>query len=156
MRKNDLKFLQSLIEGVNPLKLSNEDGTSKIFHTYSEAYLYLLEKMDEWAVDTYFDTEFILSKLYKRKYPEIHSLYMSYCKPLGIKQHHVVRPDKREVKAFYRDFMKALHSYCETMFDTSQFDLAFNLYTEKKERITLIKSTKELEEERKAKLSNEN
>lgn len=147
MRKNDLKFLQSLIESVNPLKLTNNDGTSRVFHSYSEAYQFVLEFIDQLSTYTYFDIEFILSKLYNRKYTEIHSMYMCYFKPLGIKQHHVVNPDKRELKAFYRDFMKALHSYCETMFDTSQFDMAFKLFTDRKERITIIKSTEELKNE---------
>ena len=147
MRKNDLKFLQSLIESVNPLKLSNEDGSSKVFHSYSAVYQFVLESMEEWAVAPYFDIEFILSKMYNRKYTVIHSMYMCYFKPLGIKEHHVVGPDKRALKSFYRDFMRALHSYCETMFDTSQFDMAFNSFMEKKERITIIKSTEELKRE---------
>ena len=151
MRKSDLKFMTSLIEQANPLKLINEDGSSKVFYTLKEAYVYVLGQIYGWAAITFIDVEFVLSKIYKKKYSDVHSIFMSYFKPLGIDSHVQLTMQVREKKRFLRDFVRAMHSYCETTFDTNQFDAAFTEFVASLEEKLVIKSRQELEEEKQKK-----
>ena len=148
--------MASLIEQANPLKLINEDGTSKVFYTLKDAYVYVLGQIYALAAITFIDVEFVLSKIYKKKYADVHSIYMLYFKPLGINSHVQLTTELREKKSFLRNFVRAMHSYCETTFDTNQFDAAFTVFVTLLEEKPVIKSRQELEEEKqKNQLNNE-
>ena len=152
MRKSDLKFLKSLIEEANPLKLTNDDGSSRVFMSRRENYIAALEIIYGYAAITFIDVEYVISKIYHKKWTEAHSIYMCYFKPLGIAPHTLLNDPVRDKKAFYRDFIRAMHSYCETSFDTSQFDMAFTDFLAKYELKPIIKTRKEIADE----LENEN
>lgn len=126
MTKNDIKFMRSALEVVNPLMLACSDGTSCIFFSKREAYLYVMRYLYSNSSPVYAETEFLITRLYGLKYSKTHSIYMRHFQPLGFHTYEQLDPDIRKCKKFYRDFVRALHSYCETEFDTSQFDLAFN------------------------------
>lgn len=147
MRKNDLKFMKSLIEQANPLKLTNEDGSSRVFMSRRENYIAALEIIYGYAAITFIDVEYVISKIYHKKWTEAHSIYMCYFKPLGIAAHTLLNDPVRDKKAFYRDFIRAMHSYCETSFDTSQFDTAFTDFLAKYELKPIIKTRKEIADE---------
>lgn len=126
MQKREYMFMKSALDVVNPLKLANPDGSSCVFFSKREAYLYLFRFIYSISSPVYAETEFILSRLYGLRYSLIHSIYMRHFLPLGLHEYQQLNPEIRKCKNFYRDFVRALHSYCETLFDTSQFDLAWN------------------------------
>lgn len=126
MQKREYMFMKSAFDIVNPLRLANEDGWSCVFFSKREAYLHLFRFIYRNSSPVYAETEFLLTRLYGERYSKTHSIYMRYFQPLGLHCYEQLDPDIRKCKSFYRDFVRALHSYCETEFDTSQFDLAWN------------------------------
>lgn len=126
MKRSELKLMKSALLAVNPFMIPNEKGESLVFFSKREAYLFLLHMIRRGAADNYIELEYVLTKIYLKRYSEIHSLFVRYFVPLGIREYMSLELDVRKNKSFYRDFAKALHSYCDTSFDTSQFDYAFN------------------------------
>lgn len=151
MTKSDLKFVRSLIERANPLKMLNEDGSSCVFFSKRFAYLEALKRIYANAAITYLDVEYILYCFYKRKATWTRSMYMCYCKPLGIPEHIMLDPNFSRNKAVLRDLIRALHSICGTSFDTGDFDNAFALFMAENEVKPVIKSSEELENEKRQK-----
>ena len=150
MTKNDLKFVRSLIERANPLKLTNEDGSSCVFFSKRFAYVEVLTRIFEYAAITYLDVEYLLFRLYKRKATATRSMYLCYCKPLGIPEHIMLDPDFSKNKAVFRDLIRALHAICGTSFDTADYDNAFVLFLAEREVKPVIKSSDELKKEKQA------
>ena len=155
MRKNDLIFVRSLIEKVNPLKLMSEDTSSRVFTSKRECYVETMKLIEEHSAKGYHDIEFIIAQIYHlRRVCTAHSVYMCFFKPLGVGSIVVLTGNERERKEFFRNFIRAMHSYCETDFDTYQFDLAYTEYKSFVEGKPVIKSTKEINEERKKQKEN--
>lgn len=149
MKKNDLTLVKTLIEQVNPLKLMSEDTVSRVFTSKRECYVETMKLIHSNSANGYHDIEWIISRLYHlRRACTIHSVYMCFFKPLGIKPRDVISDNDRERKEFYRKFIKAMHSYCETEFDTYQFDMAYLEFKTYLEGKPVIKSTKELQDEK--------
>lgn len=146
MTKNDLKFVRSLIEQANPLKMINADGSSCVFFSKRFCYVEALLRIYTLVANTYLDIEYLLFCFYKHKATWTRSAYMCYFKPLGIPEHVLLDGDMRKNKAVLRDIIRAFHAICETSFDTSEFDNAFVLFLAEKET-HIIKSTKELQDE---------
>lgn len=140
--------MSSLIEQANPLKLKNEDGTSKVYHSLKFAYYDVLGWIYALSAITFIDVEYVISRIYQLKYSETHHAYLTYFRPLGIETHVALATQVREKKQFYRNFIRAMHNYCGTHFDTYQFDAAFMEFSAALEAKPIILSTKELEEKR--------
>lgn len=150
MTKSDLKFVRSLIERANPLKLLNEDGTSCVFFAKRFAYVEVLTRIYQYAAITYLDVEYLLFRLYNKKGTATRSMYLCYCKPLGVPEHIMLDPEISKNKAVLRDLVRALHAICGTSFDTGDFDNAFTLFMAEREVKPVIKSSEELEKEKQA------
>ena len=151
MTKSDLKFVRSLLERANPLKLMNEDGSSCVFFAKRFAYVEVLERIYAYAAITYLDVEYLLYRLYNKRGSTTKSMYMCYCKPLGIPEHVLLDPTFSKNKAILRDIVRALHAYCGTSFDTSEFDNAFTLFLAETEVKPVIKSSDEIKKEQESK-----
>ena len=151
MTKSDLKFVRSLIERANPLKLLNEDGSSCVFFSHRSAYVEVLARVYQYAAITYLDVEYLLFRLYNKKGTATRSMYLCYCKPLGVPEHIMLDPDFSKNKATLRNLVRALHAICGTSFDTGEFDNAFTLFMAEFEVKPVIKSSYELEKEKQAK-----
>ena len=148
MRKNEITFVKSLIEKVNPFKLKNPDGTSFIHQTRREAYLYVLEFVQSNSAMGYLDVAYVLYRLYDSTPRQFAYVIAKYFQPLGIKEHEVLNSDFAKNKGFYRNFIKGLHVMCETTFDVSQFDAAFDEYRNQLEyKQTKIKTKEDKENE---------
>ena len=147
MRKNDLIFLKSLIEKVNPLKFRNPDGTSFIYYTRKEVYLYVLCFLHENCLSGFVDINFMLYRLYNLKPRESYLLINRFFAPMGIQEHTVLDPDFVKNKSFYRNFVRALHAMCDTTFDISQFDSAFDEFNNQLEYKKIKIKTKEDKED---------
>lgn len=146
MRKNEIAFVKSLIEKVNPFKLKNPDGTSFIYQTRREAYLYVIGFVQSNSAMGYLDVAYVIYRLYDSTPRELALDIAKYFQPLGIKVHEVLDPDFAKNKGFYRNFIRALHSMCDTTFDVSQFDTAFDEYRNQLEYKQIKIKTKEDEE----------
>lgn len=151
MTKSDLKFVRSLLERANPLKLTNEDGSSCVFFSKRFAYIEVLLRIYKYAAITFLDVEYLLYRLYNKRGSTTRSMYMCYCKPLGIPEHLILNPDFSKNKAILRDLIRALHTYCGTSFDTSEFDSAFTLFIADIEAKPVIKSSDEIKKEQESK-----
>ena len=146
MRKNEIAFVKSLIEKVNPFKLKNPDGTSFIQQTRREAYLYVLGFVQSNSAMGYLDVAYVLYRLYDSTPRQFAYVIAKFFQPLGIKEHEVLDPDFANNKGFYRNFIKGLHAMCDTTFDVSQFDAAFDEYRNQLEYKQIKIKTKEDEE----------
>lgn len=151
MRRNDLIFAKSLIAMVNPLKLLNEDASSRVFTSNRECYVAAMKQIESLSARGYYDIKYIINRLYKLRGKTSHSVYMCYFKPLGIDPNVVIGRIDRERKEFFRKFIRAMHSYCETSFDTYQFDQAYVEFVSYIEGKPVIKSTKEIQDEKERK-----
>lgn len=147
MTKNDLKFVRSLIEQANPLKMINKDGSSCVFFSKRFCYVEALLRIYDCVAMTYLDIDYLLYNFYRHKASWTHSAYTCYFKPLGVPEHVLLDEDMRKNKGVLRNIIRAFHAICETSFDTCEFDNAFVLFLAEKET-RIIKSTKELEDER--------
>lgn len=148
MRKNERTFLKSLIEKVNPLMFKNPDGTSFIYQSRRDVYKYVLWFLHTNSAINYIDVTFILFRLYNKRPRDIAYIISRYFKPLDIKEHVILESDFVKNKGFYRDFIRALHAMCDTSFDVSQFDIAFNEFNSELEyKQTKIKTKEDKENE---------
>ena len=144
MRKSDLKFVASLIEQANPLKLRNSDNTSRCFYSLRDAYYFVLEEIEKYSADIYIDVEYVISKLYNMsRHSEVHHVYLAYYKPLGIMDAEKLDPEYKNNKSFYRKFIRALHSYTNTSYDEGLFELAYIEFVTKRTQNTKIKTNEE-------------
>ena len=118
--------MKSVFDVVNPLKLAIDEYTSYVFFSKREAYLHVLNFIKDNSSLTYIEVEYVITRLYGIPYSKAHSVFLHHFQPIGLHTYETLEPDIRKNKKFYRDFVRALHSYCETEFDTSQFDMSFN------------------------------
>lgn len=119
-------FMKSVFDVVNPLKLAINECQSYVFFSKREAYLHVLNFIKQNSSLTYIEVEYVITRLYGLPYSKAHSVFLRHFQPIGLHTYETLEPDIRKCKKFYRDFVRALHSYCETEFDTSQFDMAYN------------------------------
>lgn len=143
MKKSDLILIESLFGEVNPLRLTNDDGTSRIFMSRFDLYTYLLELIDAHSALTYIEVEYVIAKILKVKYPQARHIYMKYFKPLGIERQKRLELDMKNLKGFYRSFIKALHSVYNTSFDIAAFDRAWVVFVASMDDPVKINSTEE-------------
>lgn len=143
MRKGDLKLIESLFEEVNPFRMANDDGTSRIFITRLVLYEAILEQIDAYSAITYIETEYVIAKILKVNYPQARHIYMKYFKPLGIERQKRLELDMKNLKGFYRNFIKALHSIYNTSFDIASFDRAWVVFVASMDNPVKIQSSEE-------------
>lgn len=143
MRKHDLKLIESLFEEVNPFRLANDDGSSRIFMSRFDLYVYMLELIDAHSAITYIEVEYVIARIMKIKYTQAHHIYMRFFKPLGIEEQKRLEFDKKNLKVFYRNFIKALHSIYNTSFDIAAFDRAWVVFMASLDNPVKINSTEE-------------
>lgn len=127
-RKDREIFYKSLIEMVNPLCLRNDDMTSRVFFSRQELYLHIMEYIHSMSTPGYVDVAFIVSEIYDTNFNDVNSILLKHFAPLGIPQILLVDTEDPKSKVHYRNFIRALHSYCDTGFDVSAFDRAFVLF----------------------------
>lgn len=125
MKKDDF-FVMSLFEQANALFLKNIDGTSRVFLSRVNLYVAAMKLIYQYSAITFVDLVFVISNIYNMKGSLAQSVYNKHFKSLGLQQMTVVKMDSREAKAYYRDIIRGLHSYCDTHFDIYAFDSAFN------------------------------
>lgn len=143
MRKHDLKLIESLFEEVNPFRLANDNGSSRIFMSRFDLYVYMLELIDAHSAITYIEVEYVIARIMKIKYTPAHHIYMRFFKPLGIEEQKRLEFDKKNLKVFYRNFIKALHSIYSTSFDIASFDRAWVVFMASMDNPVKINSTEE-------------
>ena len=143
MRKRDLKLIETLFEAVNPFRLANDDGSSRIFMSRFDLYVYLLELIDAHSAITFIEVEYVIAKILRLKYTQAHHIFMRFFKPLGIEEQKRLEFDKKNLKGFYRNFIKALHSVYNTSFDIASFDRAWVVFMTSLDNPVKINSTEE-------------
>lgn len=143
MRKSDIKLIESLFEEVNPFRMANDDGTSRIFVSRLVLYEYILELIDAHSAITFIEVEYVIAKILRVKYTQAHHIYMKYFKPLGIERQKRLEFDIKNLKGFYRNFIKAMHSVYNTSFDIASFDRAWVVFVTKLDNPVKINSTEE-------------
>lgn len=143
MRKGDIKLIESLFEEVNPFRMADDNGNSRIFITRLVLYESILELIDAYSAITYIETEYVIANILKVKYPQARHIYMKYFKPLGIERQKRLELDMKNLKGFYRNFIKALHSIYNTSFDIASFDRAWVVFVASMDNPVKINSTEE-------------
>lgn len=143
MKKSDLKLIESLFEEVNPFRMADDEGNSRIFMSRFDLYICILELIDAHSAITFIEVEYVIAKILKIKYTQAHHLYMKYFKPLGIESQKRLEYDKKSLKEFFRNFIKALHSIYNTSFSIAAFDRAWVVFMTSMDNPGKIHSTEE-------------
>lgn len=143
MRKGDLKLIESLFEGVNPFRMADDDGNSRIFMSRFDLYVCILEQIDAYSAITYIEVEYVIAKILKVRYTEARHIYMKFFKPLGIERQKRLENEMKNLKGFYRNFIKALHSIYNTSFSIAAFDRAWVVFVASMDNPVKIQSSEE-------------
>lgn len=143
MRTGYLKLIETLFEEVNPFRLANDDGSSRIFMSRFDLYYYFLELIDAHSAITFIEVEYVIAKILSVKYTQAHHIYMKFFKPLGIERQKRLELDAKSLKGFYRNFIKAMHSIYNTSFDIASFDRAWVVFVAQLDNPVKINSSEE-------------
>lgn len=122
------KFVESIIEQVNPLMLPKEDGTAFVFDNLRSAYLYVMDKCLEIAPKGYVDLLLILTQLYGWKKSKALTFYEHHMKQRMGSRVFLLKLGDSKAKTFFRKFLFILSEYYKTDFDIYAFEQAYTLH----------------------------
>lgn len=120
-------IISQLIQQFNPFGLLNSAGEPQVFHNTSDAYLYVLVKLYVMAPRGFVEMPLFLAELYPHlSFPECKVLTTDM-QTLGIYERNFVEYETKNGKKFLECLCRALHSLCESKFDSSAFEHAYQL-----------------------------
>lgn len=122
------KFVLSIINKVNPLWLPNKDGTGCVFTTYTECYVYFMDKCHEVAPKGYMDVFVLLVELYGWSFTKAVGFFKTYAEERMGERITLLQVGDMKSKAFYRKFITCMHEYFHTKFDLSSFSQAWEIH----------------------------
>ena len=126
MRSN--KFIESVIKAVNPLELPQKDGTSYVFNTRLENYVFFMEKGFEVAPKGYMDLLVILVELYGWRFSKALNFYNDKLKKVMGNRISMFKLGEGKSKIFYRKLIICLHNQFKTDFDLDAFEKAWEIH----------------------------
>lgn len=119
------KFVISIINVVNPLWLPDEKGNGKVFTSYTDCYVYFMDKCLEVAPKGYMDLFVLLVELYGWDFNKAVRFYKTYAEERMGERITLLKVGDIKSKAFYRKFITCMHEYFESKFDLAAFSQAW-------------------------------
>lgn len=122
------KFVTSIINEVNPLWLPKEDGTGKVFSSYTDCYVYFMDKCFEVAPKGYMDLLVLLVGIYRWPFNKAIVFFKTFAEKRMGDRVTLLKIGDLKSKAFYRKFITCMHDYYNTKFDLAAFSHAWEIH----------------------------
>lgn len=122
------KFVDSIINAVNPLWLPDEEGNGKVFTSYMDCYVYFMDKCLEVAPKGYMDLLVLLAEIYGWDFTTAVRFYRTFAGERMGERITLLKLGEGKSKAFYRKFITCMHEYFGTKFDLAAFSQAWEIH----------------------------
>ena len=124
------KFVDSIIEEVNPLELPKEDGTGYVWHSMVDCYLYVMNRLLSLSPNAYLDMYLIIAKLWNVSFVRAKDDYHNCFHKFVTERKQFMMLDDPKAKSFFRMFLMGAHRKTGTTFNAEAFRAAFDLFQE--------------------------
>lgn len=121
-------FVISIINVVNPLWLPDENGNGKVFTSYTDCYVYFMDKCLEVAPKGYMDVLVLLAEIYGWDFTKTIRFFRTFAEERMGERITLLKLGEGKSKAFYRKFITCMHEYFETKFDLAAFSQAWEIH----------------------------
>jgi len=122
------QFVTSIINVVNPLWLPDEKGNGKVFTSYTDCYVYFMDKCLEVAPKGYMDLIILLVRIYGWTFNKSIVFFKTFAEERMGERITLLKIGDMNSKAFYRKFITCMHAYCSTQFDLTAFSQAWEIH----------------------------
>lgn len=122
------KFVISIINVVNPLWLPDEEGNGMVFTSYTDCYVYFMDKCLEVAPKGYMDLIILLVRIYGWTFNKSIVFFKTFAEERMGERITLLKIGEKNSKAFYRKFITCMHEYFETQFDLAAFSQAWEIH----------------------------
>ena len=122
------KFVDSIIEEVNPLELPKEDGTGYVWHKMEDCYVYVMESFHSIAPAGYVDFYLVIAEIFHVPFSKAKEMYEHWFASQMEKRYHLIEWTSPMAKKLFRKFLVCAHKMRKTSFDLTAFDNAFEIY----------------------------
>lgn len=122
------KFVTSIINAVNPLWLPDEEGNGKVFTSYTDCYVYFMDKCLEVAPKGYMDLLVLFGGLYGWAFNKSIVFYKTFADERMGERITLLKIGDMKSKAFYRKLITCMHEYFGTNFELAAFSEAWEIH----------------------------
>lgn len=122
------QFVESIINAVNPLWLPDEKGNGKVFTSYTDCYVYFMDKCLEVAPKGYMDLLVLLVGIYGWDFTKSVRFFRTFAEERMGERITLLKIGDMNSKAFYRKFITCMHAYFRTQFDLAAFSQAWEIH----------------------------
>lgn len=122
------QFVTSIINVVNPLWLPDEKGNGKVFTSYTDCYVYFMDKCLEVAPKGYMDLIILLVRIYGWTFNKSIVFFKTFAEERMGERITLLKIGDMNSKAFYRKFITCMHAYYSTHFDLAAFSQAWDIH----------------------------
>lgn len=122
------QFVTSIITIVNPLWLPDEKGNGKVFTSYTDCYVYFMDKCLEVAPKGYMDLIILLVRIYGWTFNKSIVFFKTFAEERMGERITLLKIGDMNSKAFYRKFITCMHEYWDTNFDLAAFSQAWEIH----------------------------
>ena len=122
------KFINSIIQKVNPLELPAEDGTGLVFGSMTECYIYVMDFVADKAKNGWVDMYFILAEMYNLSFQTTKNTYIFYFQKQFPQRYEVLAWGEPKTKTFFRKLIMCLHSRKSSTYDMLSFEEAYKIH----------------------------
>lgn len=135
--------VEQLLRRFNPLGLRDKNGVPYEFMRVSELYLHVMVVAYTKFPRGYIETSIFINLLYPHlTYWESKDL-AEKMEPMGVALYDIYFYDGKDGKEFFRQFIKCMHTFCETQFNQEAFNEAYRLLLNRMELEKLKNGKKE-------------
>lgn len=122
------QFVTSIINVVNPLWLPDEKGNGKVFTSYTDCYVYFMDKCLEVAPKGYMDLIILLVRIYGWTFNKSIVFFKTFAEERMGERITLLKIGDMNSKAFYRKFITCMHAYYSTQFELAAFSQAWDIH----------------------------